>query len=650
MNVFELFGTIAINNKDANSALKDTAQQADRTGKQIQEAFKKVGSATLKVGKAVVGGAVAVASAWAATIETTRDYRTAMAKLDTAYLSNGHSAETAMKTYKALQAVLGDTDQAVEAANHLAVMCDSEEDLAKWTDICMGVYATFGDSLPIEGLTEAANETAKTGVVTGSLADALNWAGISEEDFNLKLRACRTEQERQSLIMNTLFGQYKSSAEQYKVTGESVMKANAAQENLNSALAKLGEIGEPIMTGLKNWVADMVNAAAPHIQTLIDKLANFDTTMETEVWPWLQKEAKAKLGVELPDWGTFKGNVQTWWTDTKTNLEGVMQWALQIPDKPHESAEQMAAVVSGWWTTTALPAIKNVSKWSLNLFGHPVEDNAAIKAHVKEWWNVAADAVAGACNWTLRLFGMPDETADTITNTARDWWVSYKDFVIDACSFTARFMGFGEWTDADDQALKTWWENVYEKIVEVCTWEISMPTLPDIVQMGEKITAWWSDVVSNLHLVFGITPQIQASYSTYSGDIAAASGGSTAAGLVVDSFTTNSDAWGIQSAANAFMNWVRPDSSNASGLDYVPSDGYMARVHKGEAILNKEQADQWRGGGFDVDALASRFASSVAAALSGMPVVLDSGALVGQLAPAMDTRLGTIGNRKGRGN
>lgn len=538
MNVFELFGTIAINNRDANSALKDTAQKADRTGKQIQEAFKKVGSATLKVSKAVVSGAVAVASAWAATIETTRDYRTAMAKLDTVYISNGHSAETAMKTYKALQAVLGDTDQAVEAASHLAVMCDNEEDLAKWTDICMGVYATFGDSLPIEGLTEAANETAKTGVVTGSLADALNWAGISEEDFNLKLRACRTEQERQSLIMNTLFGQYKSSAEQYKVTGESVMKANAAQENLNSALAKLGEIGEPIMTGLKNWVADMVNAAAPHIQTLIDKLANFDTTMETEVWPWLQKEVKMKLGVDLPDWDTFKVNVQTWWTDTA------------------------------------------------------------------------------------------------------------KPFAESFCRFNLAFMGILPWNEENQKFLIDWWDGVYATIGEICTWKLPSPTElteEDAQAVINSIQVWWNGVVSRLKLMIGITPQVQAKYNAYQGGISGASGGSAASGMIMNNFTTNSDAWGIQSAVQALFNW---NSSNAVGLDRVPRDGYLIRAHKDETLLNKAEADAYHSGG-KVEALLSQVVTLLSQQKS---VVLDSGALVGQLAPAMDTRLGTIGNRKGRGN
>lgn len=292
MNIFELFGTIAIKNRDANNALNETAQKAERTGKRIQEAFKKVGATTLKIGKGLAAGATAVGTAFAATVEKTRDYRTAMGKLETAYVTNGHSAETALKTYRALQSVLGDTDQAVEAANHLAVLCKNEEDLAKWTDICTGVYATFGDSLPIEGLTESANETAKVGQVTGSLADALNWAGISEEDFNKKLRACRTEQERQNLIVNHLTHAYKGAADQYKETAANVIAANEAQEKLNAAMAKLGEIGEPLMSAFKIAIADMVTASAPYLETLLGNMALVVTEFGNVI-SWAQKAADA---------------------------------------------------------------------------------------------------------------------------------------------------------------------------------------------------------------------------------------------------------------------------------------------------------------------------------------------------------------------
>ncbi|MBQ8763144.1 MAG: hypothetical protein IJZ07_03485 [Clostridia bacterium] len=98
----------------------------------------------------------------------------------------------------------------------MAQLTTNEQELSQWTNICQGVYATFGASLPIEGLTEAANETAKVGQVTGGLADALNWAGISEDAFNEKLAACNTEAEREELIRETLNGIYSEAAANYE--------------------------------------------------------------------------------------------------------------------------------------------------------------------------------------------------------------------------------------------------------------------------------------------------------------------------------------------------------------------------------------------------------------------------------------------------
>ena len=56
-----------------------------------------------------------------------------------------------------------------------------------------GAWATYGDSIPIDSLSEAMNETIKTGTVTGTFADVLNWAGTSEDDFNAKLQAANSE-------------------------------------------------------------------------------------------------------------------------------------------------------------------------------------------------------------------------------------------------------------------------------------------------------------------------------------------------------------------------------------------------------------------------------------------------------------------------
>lgn len=280
VELFKILGTIAIDNEQANRALEETTAKADGAGKKSGSAFSKIGGAALKVGKAVVAAGVTLGTAWIAAIEGSREYRTEMGKLDTAFVTNGHSSDAAKKTYQDLQAVLGETDVSVEAANHLAVMTDNEKDLQTWTDICTGVFATFGDSLPIEGLTEAANETAKVGEVTGPLADALNWAGISEDEFNDKLAKCSTEQERQKLIMETLNNTYKSASDQYKKTNKDVMDANSAQERLNGAMAELGRVGEPILTAVKNAVAGMVEAAVPKLESFIRKIKDMRKWMK----------------------------------------------------------------------------------------------------------------------------------------------------------------------------------------------------------------------------------------------------------------------------------------------------------------------------------------------------------------------------------
>ncbi|MCI8868159.1 MAG: hypothetical protein HFE61_08515 [Anaerotignum sp.] len=194
--------------------------------------------------------------------EETREYREDLGKLETAFKTAGLSTELATKTYKDFYSVLGEEDRSVEAVNHLAKFVDTEQDMAKWTDICAGVWGTFGDSLPIEGLTEAANETAKVGQVTGPLADALNWAGESEDAFNEKLAACSSEQERAALITETLNRLYSEAAGNYRETNESIIEARRATSEYNDALAKLGEKSEPIMTKVKQGFADVLNAIA----------------------------------------------------------------------------------------------------------------------------------------------------------------------------------------------------------------------------------------------------------------------------------------------------------------------------------------------------------------------------------------------------
>jgi len=256
--------------KKASNSLDDLSKSADKAGDSSEGLGGKLGGA-LKAGfGALVAGATAVGGALIGSAEASREYRTDMGKLSTAFDTAGHSAESATTTYQVLQGILGESDQAVEASNHLAKLAKNEEDLTTWTTIATGVYAEFGDSLPIENLTEASNETAKTGQLTGGLADALNWAGVNEEKFQEQLDACSSEQERQALITSTLNGLYSESAEKYRETNAEVIRANEANESLASSMAEIGASVEPLLTDVKMLGASLLKDLLPNITGITD--------------------------------------------------------------------------------------------------------------------------------------------------------------------------------------------------------------------------------------------------------------------------------------------------------------------------------------------------------------------------------------------
>lgn len=182
--------------------------------------------------------------------EATEEYRVAQAKLNTAFEAAGYSADVANQAFSSFYGILGDIDTAAEASQLLASLARSEEDVAKWTQIAAGVYGTFGDALPIEGLIEAANETAKTGQVTGVLADALNWAGESEDAFNESLALLNDEGKRAELIMNNLGIIYGETGDIFRENNQAIMESREANLRFQESMSRLAESIQPFLTTL----------------------------------------------------------------------------------------------------------------------------------------------------------------------------------------------------------------------------------------------------------------------------------------------------------------------------------------------------------------------------------------------------------------
>ena len=259
--------------KNQMSSLKRNLSELN---KETIKLAKSVGSLVVKI-FAAASALIAVAGARIA--NSTKEYREEQTKLNSAFAAAGASAKTAAQAYNGLFRFLGQSDRSVEAANHLAKLTTNQKELAEWTTICQGIYATFGDSLPIEGLTEAANETARTGKVTGVLADALNWAGVNEDAFNAALEKTTSLSQREALIRSTLNSLYNNAAQIYEQNNKQIIAQNEAQSRLNATMARIGQQTQVLVTSwinLKNTIMTVLAPAIIYISAvfsvLIDKL------------------------------------------------------------------------------------------------------------------------------------------------------------------------------------------------------------------------------------------------------------------------------------------------------------------------------------------------------------------------------------------
>ena len=252
---------------------------------------------------AVVGAIGQLASSIVNLDEATEEVRENLSKVDSAFTTSGKSSESARKAYRDFYKILGDSDTAAESTQLLAQLAENEQDVDKWTRTATGVMATFGDSLPINSLIEASNETAKVGTVTGVLADALNWVGISEDEFNEKLAALGTEQERNALITETLAATYEDAAQAYEENNAGIMTARELQAQLDESLANLGGTIQNVKNGLLadflpaivqiiDGFSDFVNGVDGADQALADGIGNMVNTAIDKLPEFLEFGAK----------------------------------------------------------------------------------------------------------------------------------------------------------------------------------------------------------------------------------------------------------------------------------------------------------------------------------------------------------------------
>ena len=265
--------------QDLSSKGKENFQKFSDAAKTASDKVKSV----MKIAGVAIAGAV---TALVAIGPATEEFRVNMAKLTAGFEQAGMSADDAKGIYSDLFAVIGESDQATEAANNIALLAESEEEAARWAELASGVVGTFHDTLQPEAFYEAANETLKLGEATGAYAQMLEQTGVmSVEEFNKKLAACKTEQEKNNFMLSVSEKAMGKAGESYDKSTEALQKQRKAQVKMQESLSKIATAIQPVITAvaellskglekIEPFITDFVEKYGPTIQDVLKKIGD----------------------------------------------------------------------------------------------------------------------------------------------------------------------------------------------------------------------------------------------------------------------------------------------------------------------------------------------------------------------------------------
>lgn len=432
----------AKNAKKSGAQIDDSMMSATRKVVKFKNDSLKALQSWSKKSVVAVGAAVSgLAAAFVALDGATEEYRVAQGKLNAGFQTARFSADVARKSYRNFYAILGDTDTATEASQLLANMVKSEQGVAKWARIAAGVHGTFGDSLPIEGLVESSNETARTGQITGVFADAINWAtaenehfGVAlkantaaneewnkavkaatsaEDYFNLALQDCSSEAERQQLITDTLSKTYDKAADSYYANNQQVINSRRNHATLDEILAKVGDTSAKLKNQL--WVlagaaedgSIRSGTALDWVQTKTDAFGAWVDGLDLSAF---QAQVDQKFRQSLHK----AGEMLQWVRDNSDTLIGVLKklavaWGVGKMLAFTAGAIETVQTIGGFIKTLKRLVVlkgKDTAAWAANT-ACVIANKVALAAH----------AVVGGMRWLVNGIA-------TLTTNAVEWGVN----------------------------------------------------------------------------------------------------------------------------------------------------------------------------------------------------------------------------------
>lgn len=276
----------------------------------VEDAAKGADSALDKAGKsasnfadylkadAIVEGVKGLAQSLKDLNEETMEYRKIMGTLETSSEAAGYHMDQTDEIFSHFYAVLGDDQTAATATANLQALGVSIDDLWALTEGATGAWAKYGDSIPIDGLAESINETIRSGQVTGTFADVLNWgskegetfgvmlkenteeneewnkavqdAATAEDFFNLALQDAETQADRTNLVLQAMADQGLGDLnDAWFDNNKQIARANTAQLAFTDKMSQLSERLQPVFTAVQEGINGI-------LQAILDVTAGID--------------------------------------------------------------------------------------------------------------------------------------------------------------------------------------------------------------------------------------------------------------------------------------------------------------------------------------------------------------------------------------
>lgn len=273
------------------------------------------------------------------TTEATREFNSLQGKLKGSTKQNGYKQEASNKNARDVFSYTGDEMAAVNVISNLQKMGLSQRQLDETVKSSIATWTAYGDSIPIEGLTESITETAQVGKITGNLADALNWTAGAEDAFNKKLEATKTVQERAKLITDTLNSSYGKSKEAYDQANSAMIEYEKSVWDSQKAQAQLGMAMAPINTMINNAKTALLNGLMPVIQEITPKVLEFGEKIKS-AFEKFRKSEEANNLLQV-----FRGVFETVWNAAKAVIEAVSPTIKNIFNWIGDHAEQIKGII-----------------------------------------------------------------------------------------------------------------------------------------------------------------------------------------------------------------------------------------------------------------------------------------------------------------